>query len=122
MRWEKQRFYRKLQAARRGLRSAVGKIIKRDKYAQYNLIDKINEAIVVYRGDDPIGGGSIRPYDENTAELKRVFVIPTEQGKGIGTELVSKLIEWAKELGFKQIPNYGAYVDMPESLCMGKEL
>ncbi len=123
----------------------VGKIIKRDKYAQYNLIDKINEAIVVYRDNHPIGGGSIRHYDENTVELKRVFVIPTEQGKGVGTELVSKLIEWAKELGykkmiletgellaeschvysklgFKKIPNYGAYADMPESLCMGKEL
>ncbi len=123
----------------------VGKIMKRDKYAQYNLIDKINEAIVVYRGNHPIGGGSIRPYDENTVELKRVFVIPTEQGKGIGTELVSKLIEWAKELGykkmiletgeflaeschvysklgFKKISNYGVYVDMPESFCMGKEL
>ena len=79
----------------------VGKIIKRDKYVQYNLIDKINEAIVVYRGNNPIGGGSIRPYDENTVELKRVFVIPIEQGKGIRTELVSKLIEWAKELGYK---------------------
>ena len=123
----------------------VGKIIKRDKYAQYNLIDKVSEAIVVYRGNNPIGGGSLRSYDENTIELKRVFVIPNEQGKGIGTELVSRLIEWAKELGykkiiletgellaeschvysklgFKKIPNYGAYVDMPESLCMGKEL
>ena len=123
----------------------VGKIIKRDKYAQYNLLDKINEAIVVYRDNNPIGGGAIRPYDENTAELKRVFVIPAEQGKCIGTELVSKLIEWARELGYKKmiletgellaeschvysklgfqrIPNYGAYADMPESLCMGKEL
>ena len=123
----------------------VGKIIKRDKYAQYNLLDKINEAIVVYRDNSPIGGGAIRPYDENTAELKRVFVLPAEQGKGIGTELVSKLIEWARELGYKKmiletgellaeschvysklgfqrIPNYGAYADMPESLCMGKEL
>ncbi len=74
-----------------------------------------------------------------------MFVIPKEQGKCIGTELVSKLIEWAKELGYKkiiletgellaeschvysklgfqQIPNYGVYADMPESLCMGKEL
>ncbi len=123
----------------------VGKIIKRDKYAQYNLIDTINEAIVVYRGNNPIGSGSIRSYDENTVELKRVYVIPNEQGKGIGTELVSKLIEWAKELGYKKmiletgellaeschvysklgflrIPNYGAYADIPESLCMGKEL
>ena len=32
-----------------------------------------------------------------------MFVIPTEQGKGIGTELVSKLIEWAKELGYKKM-------------------
>ncbi|MEY8523732.1 GNAT family N-acetyltransferase [Lachnospiraceae bacterium 38-10] len=101
--------------------------------------------MVVYRGNHPIGGGCIRSYDENTIELKRVFVIPNEQGKGIGTELVSRLIEWAKELGykkmiletgellaeschiysklgFKKIPNYGAYVDMPESLCMGKNL
>ena len=60
-------------------------------------------------------------------------------------KLISKLIEWANELGykkmiqetgellaefchiysklgFKKIPDYGAYVDMPESLCMGKEL
>ena len=123
----------------------VGEIIKRDKYAPYNLIDEINEAIVVYRDNHPIGGGSIRYYDENTVELKRMFVIPTEQGKGIGTELVFKLIEWAKELGYKKmiletgellpeschvysklgfvkIPNYGPYVNMPESLCMGKEL
>ncbi len=60
--------------------------------------------------------------DENTVELKRVFVIPAEQGKGIGTKLVSKLIEWAEKLGYKKIPNYGAYADMPEPLCMGKEL
>lgn len=81
----------------------VGKIIKRDKYAQYNLTDKINEAIVVYRDNHPIGGGAIRPYDENTVELKRVFIIPAEQGKGIGKELVSKLIEWAKELGYRKM-------------------
>lgn len=32
-----------------------------------------------------------------------MFVIPTEQGKGIGTVLVSKLTEWAKELGYKKM-------------------
>ncbi|WP_251490980.1 GNAT family N-acetyltransferase [Otoolea muris] len=45
----------------------------------------------------------MRPYNKNTVELKRVFVIPTEQGKGIGTVLVSKLTEWAKELGYKKM-------------------
>lgn len=36
-------------------------------------------------------------------QIWRVFVMPDEQGKGIGTELVSKLIEWAKELGYKKM-------------------
>ena len=123
----------------------VGRVIKRDKYAQFNQLDKIHEAIVVYQDGKPIGGGAIRPYDETALELKRVFVRPEGQGHGIGTELVSKLIGWAKELGyqkmiletgdllaesvhvysklgFRKIPNYGAYINMPESLCMGLEL
>ena len=123
----------------------VGRVIKRDKYTQFNQLDKIHEAIVVYRDGKPIGGGAIRPYDETAIELKRVFVRPEGQGHGIGTELVSMLIEWAKELGyqkmiletgdllaesvhvysklgFRKIPNYGAYINMPESLCMGLEL
>lgn len=123
----------------------VGRVIKRDKYAQFNMLDKINEAIVVYRDDKPIGAGAIRYYDDKTAELKRVFVVPDEQGNGVGTLLVGKLIEWARELGYEKmiletgellaeschvykklgfvkIPNYGAYADMPESLCMGLDL
>lgn len=123
----------------------VGRVIKRDKYAQFNMLDKINEAIVVYRDDKLIGAGAIRYYDDKTAELKRVFVVPDEQGNGVGTLLVGKLIEWARELGYEKmiletgellaeschvykklgfvkIPNYGAYADMPESLCMGLDL
>ena len=123
----------------------VGKAIKRDKYKQYNQLDKVQEAIVVYQGGQPIGGGAIRRYGDKTAELKRVFVRPEFQGQGVGSRLVSLLMDWAaelgyhrmiletgellaescavyKKLGFQVIPNYGPYVDMPESLCMGRDL
>ena len=123
----------------------VGKVIKRDQYKQYNQLDKVQEAIVVYQGGQAIGGGAIRRYDDKTAELKRVFVRPEFQGQGIGSKLVSLLMEWAaelgyrrmiletgallsescavyKKLGFQVIPNYGPYVNMPESLCMGRDL
>lgn len=123
----------------------VGKKIKRDKYKKFNRIDEIQQAIVVYEGNKAVGGGAIRRYNDEDTELKRVFVHAEYQGQGIGSKLVSLLIEWAEELGYQRmiletgellaescavykklgfqvIPNYGPYVDMEESLCMAKEL
>lgn len=123
----------------------VGKQIKREKYAKFNQLDEIREAIVVYDNGKPVGGGAIRRYDDENVELKRVFVHNEYQGQGIGSRLVSLLIEWAaqlgyrrmiletgellaescavyKKLGFAVIPNYGPYADMPESLCMAKDI
>ena len=123
----------------------VGKKIERDKYKKYNQLDEIKEAIVVYEGNRVIGGGAIRRYDDETIELKRVFVHTEYQGRGIGSRIVSLLMEWAVELGYKKmvletgellaescavykklgfqvIPSYGSYEDMPESLCMAKDL
>ncbi len=127
------------------LERRVGKVIKRDKYRKYNQLDEIKEAIVVYEDGKAIGGGALRRYDDENIELKRVFVHPEYQGRGIGSKLVSLLVDWAIELGYKRIiletgellvqscavykklgfeiiPNYGPYADMPESLCMAKEL
>ena len=123
----------------------VGKKIKRDKYTKYNQLDEINEAIVVYDGNRAIGGGAIRRYNDESIELKRVFIHTEYQGQGIGSKLVSLLMEWAVELGYKKmiletgellvescavyrklgfevIPNYGPYVNMSESLCMAKQI
>lgn len=123
----------------------VGKEIKRDKYTKYNQLDEIQEAIVVYKDNKVIGGGAIRKYDDENIELKRIFVHTNYQGQGVGSKLVSLLIEWAielgyqrmiletgellvescavyKKLGFEIIPNYGPYINMPESLCMAKSL
>ena len=127
------------------LERRVGKVVNREQYKPYNLLDDINEAIVVYRDGQPVGGGAIRRYDDETAELKRVFVHPGAQGAGIGTELVSRLIDWARKLGYKKmlletgellaeschvyrklgfekIENYPPYENMSASLCMGMSL
>jgi len=127
----------------------VGRVIKRDKYKQYNQLDEIKEAIVVYVDGEVAGAGAIREYQygdiENATELKRVFIREYFQGKGIGTRLVNELLDWAKELGYRKViletgellaeschvykkvgfikmDNYGPYAAMPESLCMEKEL
>ena len=123
----------------------VGRQIKREKYQKFNQLDEIREAIVVYDHGRAVGGGAIRRYDDENIELKRVFVHNEYQGQGIGSRLVSLLIEWAAELGYRRmiletgellaescavykklgfavIPNYGPYADMPESLCIAREI
>lgn len=127
----------------------VGRVVKRDKYKQYNQLDEIKEVIVIYVEGKAAGAGAIREYQygdiENATELKRVFVREEFQGKGLGTQLVNELLQWASELGYKKviletgellaeschvyrkvgfvkIDNYGPYTAMPESLCMMKEL
>ncbi len=123
----------------------VGKKIKRDKYKKYNQLDEISEAIVVYEDNKAVGGGAIRKYDDENIELKRVFVHTEYQGQGIGSKLVSLLIEWAIELGYKRmiletgellaescavyrkmgfevISNYAPYENMPESLLFSRHI
>ena len=81
----------------------VGKKIKRDKCKKYNQLDEISEAIGVYEDNKAVGGGAIRKYDDENIELKRVFVHTEYQGQGIGSKLVSLLIEWAIELGYRRM-------------------
>ena len=56
----------------------VGRVIKRDKYKQYNQLDEIKEVVVVYVDGKAAGAGAIREYQygdiDNATELKRVFV------------------------------------------------
>ncbi len=114
-------------------------------YAQYNKIDKIKYAIVAYENDIPLACGAIKEYDSKTMEVKRMFTLPESRGKGIAAEVLIELENWAKELsykkciletgkrqpeairlyekkGYKQIPNYGQYINMGNSVCFEKYL
>lgn len=127
------------------LEELAGAKIQRQKYIKYNQLDSIHDVILVYKDNQPIGGGSYKFYDDETAELKRIFLDKSCRGAGAGKELLRRLEADARiagyrytiletgelltestglytRMGYKQIPNYGQYIDMPESLCMGKKL
>ena len=127
------------------LNEIVGKKFQRQQYAQYNQLDQIHDAMIVYDGKRPICCGAFRFYDENTVEMKRVFLLPEYRGKGIARELMRRLEAKAKiqgfsyavletgaplkeamalykKAGYQIIPNYGVYACMPDSICMSKKL
>jgi putative acetyltransferase len=112
-------------------------------YAQYNKIDSIKNVVVGYSNDIPISCGAFKQYDNDTVEIKRMFVQPDFRSKGIGKLILEELEKWAREnkysaciletgkkqpeaiklykkSGYKIIPNFGQYENVVNSVCMKK--
>jgi putative acetyltransferase len=114
-------------------------------YAQFNKIDRIKYAVVVYENNKPVSCGAIKEYSTNTTEVKRMYTLPEFRGKGIATKVLIELENWTKELGYekciletgkkqpeaialykkngyKPIPNFGQYAGVYNSICFEKEI
>ena len=114
-------------------------------YAQYNKLDKIKHALVLYKYNLPISIGALKEFESDSMEVKRMYTLPEYRGQGIATIVLLELENWAKELGynkcvletgkrqpeaielykkngFKIIPNYGQYTNVENSICFEKLL
>lgn len=53
--------------------------------------------LLVARLDDiPVGVGALKPVDETTAEVKRMYVRPPAQGLGVGRAILTHLVRAAR--------------------------
>lgn len=59
--------------------------------------------ILVKDDENEVGCAGIRKVDDETAELKRMYLKTEMQGKGIGKELLNRAILLASQLGYKKI-------------------
>lgn len=114
-------------------------------FAQFNKIDSIKYVVVAYFDLTPVGCGAIKEYDDETIEIKRMYVTPEHRGNGVATAVLQELEALTKELGYKKciletgekqpeaiglyaknlyrrIPNYGQYANVMTSVCFLKEL
>lgn len=114
-------------------------------YAQFNKVDQIRHCLVGRLDGEPIACGAIRAQDDQTMEVKRMFVQPQHRGKGYAGLVLAELEQWASELGYPRtvletgkkqpeaialylksgyqiIPNYGQYAGVENSVCMEKHL
>lgn len=114
-------------------------------YNRYNTMDFIETIVLAYVDQIPVGCGGFKKYNDETVEIKRMYVKPEYRGKGIASKILQELENWAIEFGYiksiletgkKQeeaislyqkkgyelIENYGQYKDMPTSVCFEKQL
>ena len=66
-------------------------------YNQFNKIDLIRHALVAYLDQTPAGCGAIKLWDDRTMEVKRMYVVPENRGKGIAGAILQSLETWAAE-------------------------
>lgn len=112
-------------------------------YNQFNGVENILHAVIVYVDDIPASCGAIKEYTSTTMEVKRMFTTGAFRRKGLASKTLTALETWAKELGYKKciletgkrqpnaialyrdtgytaISNYGQYVGKENSVCFEK--
>jgi GNAT superfamily N-acetyltransferase len=101
--------------------------------------------LVGYEDGEPVACGGVRRYDERTAEIRRMYVVPGARGRGLSRAVLAGLEDEARRLryeavrletghlqreaiglyesaGYRPIARYGPYVDDERSVCFEREL
>jgi GNAT superfamily N-acetyltransferase len=101
---------------------------------------------VVARADGrAIGCGAVRRLDEETSEVKRMYVEPTERGLGVAKQILNRLeadaaalgarrlvletgvhqaeaIGLYRQAGYRQVECWGEYLSSETSVCFEKRI
>lgn len=76
--------------------------------------------LVVQRGREILGGGGVAPLaggDADVCELRKMYFLPQLRGLGVGSRLLSRLMDTARELGFAR-----CYLETLESMDAARVL
>lgn len=66
-------------------------------------LEKLQKVLLMYDGDKVIVSAALKPIDETTAEIARVYTEEQYRGKGLAQVLVNRIIEFAKDFGYKKL-------------------
>jgi putative acetyltransferase len=114
-------------------------------YSQFNKLVAIKYVVVAFKEGSPVACGAIKEYEPDIMEVKRMYTLPSERGKGMAGLILVELENWAREMGYKKcvletgqrlpdaialyrkhgysvVPNYGQYAGVENSVCFEKIL
>lgn len=70
------------------------------QYAELNMAEYFESVVVAFEDNEAVGCGSFKPYEEECAEMKRVYVKPGKYEKSVEVHIIHELENWAAEKGF----------------------
>jgi len=118
--------------------------LKKDYWGN-NLIEFNANVFLAYLDQKAVASGCFKKYNNDTVELKRMFVSPEARGLGLAQLVIKELEAEAKNIGFKTmiletlykqveaiglyqkmgfniVDNYEPYVGLQNSICMSKSI
>ena len=82
--------------------SIVGGKRNREGFIPYNLSESISDVLLAYMDGVAVGCAGLKKYNDSDVEIKRVWVEPDYRGRHIATELMNRIEDKAREMGFKR--------------------
>lgn len=59
--------------------------------------------VAIVDGADTAGCVALRPIDQQTAEMKRLYVRPAFRGRRLGEQLVQRVVKLARDAGYREL-------------------
>lgn len=114
------------------------------QYAPHNKFKTPIKVVLIFEQEKAIACGAIKELGDHV-EIKRMFVHPTQRGRGLSKIILSELEQWSVRLGYTyailetgtkltnairlyqscgyiETPKYGPYLELAASICMKKQL
>ena len=73
------------------------------KDVQANYFEAGGTFLVAHNGEQVVGSGAMRRLDVETVELKRMWLMETYHGQGIGYRLINRLFDLAREKEYTRV-------------------
>lgn len=70
---------------------------------QRSYCDSGGDFLVMIENGRIIGTGALRRLEDGIGEIKRLWFLPEYQGKGLGYQMMMRLLEMAREMGYHKV-------------------
>jgi putative acetyltransferase len=70
---------------------------------QKTYVENGGAFLVMVEDGEIIGTGALRRLEDGVAEIKRLWLLPEFQGQGLGYQMITALLELAREKGYDKV-------------------
>ena len=71
------------------------------QYDKHNKVDYINDVVIIYKDEIPVGCGAFKEHNIDAIEIKRIFVKKENRQQGLSKLIINELENLGRRKGYK---------------------